>query len=249
MLKVKNFFRNINLLNIMLITVVIILANYTVLPMFNMNIKYTLPAGKKTVGDTDEKPADSRIPSPADYTVIAEENLFHPERKIPPEKKDDQSLPKPEFVLYGTLITDDLRLAYLEDMKAPYSTLGRGKRQRTMHVGDSLSSYTLTEVYHDRIVMVRGDDRIEVKLLDSQLKKARSTGPTIPEQPFPPKTTPAGTKTIKPQGSGRPPGVIHKGPPPAGVPVPDEKTLSKVKEAFEPVIMKKLGNQQTEKPK
>ncbi len=247
--KVKNIFRNINLLNIILITSIIILANYTVLPMFNMNIKYTLPAGKKTIGDTDEKPADSHIPSLTDYTMIAEENLFHPERKIPAEKKEEQPLPKPDFVLYGTLITDDIRLAYLEDLKAPYSTPGRGKRQRTLHVGDSLSSYTLTEVYHDRIVMVKGDDRVEINLLDSQHKKARSTGPTIPEQPFPPKTTPAGTKTIKPQGSGRPPGVIQKGPPPAEVPVPDEKTLSKVKETFEPVIMKKLGNQQTEKPK
>lgn len=212
MLKVKNFFRNINLLNITLITAIIILANYTVLPMFNMSIKYTLPAGEKIIGDNEEKPADSHIPSPADYTMIAEENLFHPERKIPPEKKDDQSLPKPEFVLYGTLITEDLMLAYLEDLKAPYSTLGRGKRQKTMHVGDSLSSYTLSEVYHDRIVMVRGDDRIEVKLLDSQLKKTRLTGTTIPEQPFPPKTTPTGTKTFKPQGSGRSPSVIQKRP-------------------------------------
>jgi hypothetical protein len=210
--KVKNIFRNINLLNIILITSIIILANYTVLPMFNMNIRYTLPAGKKTIGDTDEKPADSHIPSLTDYTMIAEENLFHPERKIPAEKKAEQPLPKPDFVLYGTLITDDIRLAYLEDLKAPYSTLGRGKRQRTMHVGDSLSSYTLTEINHDRIVMVRGDDRIEVKLLDSQLKKTRLTGTTIPEQPFLTKTTPAGTKTFKPQGAGRSPSVIQKRP-------------------------------------
>jgi hypothetical protein len=247
--KLKYIFRNINLLNITLITAVIILANYTVLPMFNMSIKYTLPAGKKIISDKEEKPAASHIPSPADYTMIAEENLFHPERKIPAEKKDDQSLPKPEFVLYGTLITDDLRLAYIEDLKAPYSTLGRGKRQKTMHVGDSLSSYTLREVYHDRIVMVRGDDRVEISLLDPQHKKTRLTGTAAPEQPTLPKTTPAGTKTFKPQGAGRPPGVIQKDPPPAGVPVPDEKTLSKVKGAFEPVIMKKLRNQQTEKPK
>src|SRR4030042_1898455 len=171
--KVKKIFRNINLLNIILITSIIILANYIVLPMFNMNIRYTLPAGKKTIGDTDEKPADSHIPSLTDYTMIAEENLFHPERKIPAEKKEEQPLPKPDFVLYGTLITDDIRLAYLEDLKAPQSTLGRGKRQRTLHVGDSLSSYTLTEVYHDRIVMVKGDDRVEISLLASHHKNKR----------------------------------------------------------------------------
>ena len=173
--KLKYIFRNINLLNITLITAIIILSNYTVLPMFNMNIRYTLPAGKKTMGDTDEKPADSLIPSLTDYTMIAEENLFHPGRKIPAEKKDEQPLPKPEFVLYGTLITDNINLAYLEDLKAPYSTTGRGKRQRALRLGNTLSDYTLNEIHHDQVVMVRGDDRIILKVDDPSKSRNKDT--------------------------------------------------------------------------
>jgi hypothetical protein len=193
-LKVKNFFRNINLLNIILITAIIILANYTVLPMFNMNIKYTLPAGKKIVGAGDEKPAESHIPSLTDYTMIAEENLFHPERKIPAEKKAEQPLPKPDFVLYGTLITDDLSLAYLEDLKAPHSTPGRGKRQTAMRKGDSMSGFILKEIEAEKIVMVRGEERIELKVADSSKPKIRGTdrvatkeaGKTVLTPPKPP---------------------------------------------------------------
>jgi len=178
MLKVKNFFRNINLLNIMLITSIIILANYTVLPMFNMNIRYTLPAVKKTIGDTDEKPAESHIPSLTDYTMIAEENLFHPERKIPVEKKDEQPLPKPDFVLYGTLITDDMRIAYMEDLKAPRSSPGRGKRQISMKKGDTLSGFTLKEIEVEKIVMVRGEEKMVVNMNDPSHPKVRvSTAP------------------------------------------------------------------------
>jgi hypothetical protein len=143
--------------------------------MFNMNIKYTLPAGKKIVGDDDEKPADSHIPSPADYMMIAEENLFHPERKIPAEKKEEQPLPKPEFVLYGTLITDNISLAYLEDLKAPHSTPGRGKRQTALRKGDTLSGFTLKEIETEKIVMVRGEERIELKVADSSKPKIRGT--------------------------------------------------------------------------
>src|SRR4030042_3730789 len=174
--KLKYIFRNINLLNIILITAIIILSNYTVLPMFNMNIKYTLPAGKKIVGD-DEKPAESHIPSLTDYTMIAEDNLFHPGRKIPVEKKDEQPLPKPDFVLYGTLITDDLSLAYLEDLKVPRSTPGRGKRQTAMRKGDSMSGFTLKEIETEKVVMVRGEERIIVPITDpSHLKERKESG-------------------------------------------------------------------------
>jgi len=197
--KVKNIFRNINLLNIMLITAAIIMANYAVLPMFNMSIKYTLPAGKKTIGDTDEKPADSHIPSLTDYTMIAEENLFHPERKIPAEKKEEQPLPKPEFVLYGTLITDDISLAYMEDKKSPLSTPGRGKRQTVLRLGDSMSGFTLKDIEADKVVMARGEERIEVNVIEPSKHKRGDTGVASKE------LKPPTEKTISPTSPKRPP--------------------------------------------
>jgi len=187
MRKLKYALRNINLINIILIAALILIGNYTVLPIFNLSFKYKLPAVKKIKVDQNEKPVESQIPSPTDYALIAEENLFHPDRKIPVEKKDEKLLPKPDFVLYGTIITDDLSLAYLEDLKAPRSTPGRGKRQTTLKIGNTLSGFTLKEIETDKVAMVRGDERIIIPLNDpSHPKDRKESGITAvtPQQPM-----------------------------------------------------------------
>jgi hypothetical protein len=200
----KYIFRNINLLNIMLIAVIIILANHIFLPMFNKSVTYKLPAGKKIISDKDEKPAESHVTSPSDYTIIAEENLFHPDRKIPAEKKAEQPLPKPEFVLYGTLITDDMRLAYLEDLKEPHSSPGRGRRQTVLKIGDTISGFTVKEIDTEKVVVVRGEERIVVPINDPSQPKARtattmpSSGQVAPGKPPVGSTQPLGIQ--RPRG-------------------------------------------------
>lgn len=88
MQRVKYFFRNINLLNLIL-SAIIVLILYTIFPSFKMQLKYSLPSIKKSLDNQEEKLPESRthIISPSDYMLVSEENLFHPERRIPPEKK------------------------------------------------------------------------------------------------------------------------------------------------------------------
>src|SRR5664279_2520708 len=107
-----------------------------------------------------------------DYVVIPEKNLFHPDRIIPVEKKE-VTIPRPEFVLYGTLIADNVVIAYLSDKKAPRTTPGRGKRQVGLKIGETLSGYTLKEVLPDRVVLRRGDDTIELKVISPENRKDR----------------------------------------------------------------------------
>jgi hypothetical protein len=95
-------------------------------------------------------------------------------------------LPKPEFVLYGTLITDDLRLAYMEDLKAPRNSPGRGKRQTALKKGDTLSGFTLKEIEADRIIMARGEESLTVKVLGDTAKKERSVQTTTQAKEAPP---------------------------------------------------------------
>lgn len=179
MLKVKYFFRNINFLNIILVAVIIIMINYAVRPFFYTNINVSVSSLKRTSAEQYMPPArEFSSPSLADYALISEENLFHPERQIPPEKKAEQEMPKPEFVLYGTMVSDNVSIAYLEDLKAPRTSAGRGKRQVSLRKGDTFSGYTLKEIEADKIVMVRGEDRITVPVLDPQRPKTRETATT-----------------------------------------------------------------------
>jgi type II secretory pathway component PulC len=174
--RIKSAVRHINVLNLLLLTIAAALAAHVLPPLLNVGVSYTPPAPKKIAEGKEEKPAAVQSPSAMEYTVIADQNVFNPERKIPPEKKDEKPLPKPEFVLYGTLITDDASIAFLDDLKAPYTTPGRGKRQKTLRIGNSLSGYTLSEVYADRVVMVRGEDRMELRVIDPSHAKARESG-------------------------------------------------------------------------
>jgi type II secretory pathway component PulC len=95
------------------------------------------------------------------------------------DKVANPPLPKPEFVLYGVLITDDASVAYVEDKKALQSTAGRGERQVALRKGETLSGFTLTEIGADKIVMVRGDEIITVNLSEPKVRE-------VAKQPKPP---------------------------------------------------------------
>lgn len=175
----RYFLKNITVLNITLLLSVFLLSYFTILPLLDMNVQVALPSFKKNETENLINTTQVQMPTLSDYMLIAEQNLFHPERKIP-EKKEEKQLPKPEFVLYGTLITDDNSIAYMEDMKAPHNTAGRGKRQKAIQKGTVFSGFTLSEIHHDKVVMVRAEEKIEVSIMDQQTKKTRGAETTPP---------------------------------------------------------------------
>ena len=196
----KYVLKSINLLNLLLIAVVASLAAYVLLPLLSMKVSYKPPVVKETPVAQEVKPAPVQSPPLSDYMVVAEQNVFHPERKIPPEAKEEKALPKPEIFLYGTLLTDGMRIAYIEDKKSPQSSPGRGKRQTVVKQGDILSGFLLKSVEADRIVLVRGEEQIIVFLNDAQ--KPREAGGTSTRvagtQPGAPGGTPATSPTRQP---------------------------------------------------
>ncbi|MEW6585482.1 MAG: hypothetical protein AB1442_07685 [Nitrospirota bacterium] len=175
MVKLKYLISSLSVANIALMAFVFIFLASFITPRFTMRMTNPLPRpGKVYVPAEDVRPSERNVPSLADFVAVAEDNLFHPERIIPPDKKkEEQPLPKPEFVLYGTLVTDTVSLAYLEDQKAPRNTPGRGKRQTALKKGDSMSGFLLKEIETDKVVMVRGEEKMTVYVRDPQKKKSR----------------------------------------------------------------------------
>ena len=173
--RTRHLFSHINLINILLTAALLFLINSMFLPFLNKSSLYSLPVTKKlekTEPFTGKKQDQPKTPSPLDYMVITEQNLFHPERKIPVEVKEAQPLPKPDFVLYGTLISGDTNIAYMEDKKSPHSTPGREKRQTPLKLGDSMSGFILKEVEIDQAVMQRGEEKIVVSLNDAKARES-----------------------------------------------------------------------------
>ncbi len=194
-MKLTPILRSINVLNVLLLAALLLFSGFILLPLIETDVQFTPPVAKKSpAGDGEEKPAEAavQILSPVEFASISEQNLFHPERIIPPEKKEAAPLPKPEFVLYGTLVTEDVQMAFMEDKKAPYSTPGRGPRQTAVRLGQAISGFVLKEIGTDSVFMVRGEESMVVHLEDATKPKGREvTGVAPAPVPAPGAVAPA----------------------------------------------------------
>lgn len=143
-------------------------------PLLLADIKINVPK-EKDIRDmterTEEKVVSGNVPTGLDYIVVAEKNLFHPERRMPAAKKEEQVVVRPDVIYYGSIITSDKRIAYVEDKKNPYSTPGRGKRQTPLAEGAMIGGYRLKEINPESIVLVHGDDKMVVNLRDQKDRK------------------------------------------------------------------------------
>ena len=212
--------RQLTVLNCILLACILVFAYFILVPMFTGEVRVPSSSIAAVKGaDPEKEQAAVPVVNPPmqDYAVIPEKNLFHPDRIIPVEKKE-VTIPRPEFVLYGTLIVDNVRIAYLNDKKTLRTTPGRGKRQVALKVGETLSGYTLKEVLPDGAVLARGDERMVLKIISPENKTERDVAengmPAMPggTAPQPGMPTPRG-----PQAS----------PPPAMIPqTPADQGLS-----------------------
>jgi hypothetical protein len=187
--------RSISILNLLLAGAIAAILAYALFPLLGTKMTYRPQPAKEREVAAMEKPVPAPPPVPSEYTVVAENNLFHPERRIPPDKKEEKLLPKPELTLYGTVITDDLSIAYIEDKKSPYSTPGRGKRPRAMKKGDVISGFVLKNIETNRITLTRNE---EVGLDTAKIREDQ------PSRGQPTTTAPGQAPAQRPVSSGSP---------------------------------------------
>jgi hypothetical protein len=210
--------RNISILNLILVCTAGAFFVYGISPLLSAKIIYK---AKPSIRPLAPAVADQAAPAPSaqDYTIIAEANLFHPERKIPVEKKEEKLAPKPELVLYGTVVSGDLSVAYVEDTKSPYTTPGRGKRPKVLRKGDVIGGFTLKEVAATRITLVRNE---EVMTVNIDVAKDRGSAPVNAQAAAAPSPQPIqGRSTLSPLvAPGSVPAASRPGIPPAIPPVP-----------------------------
>jgi hypothetical protein len=219
MRSLQRFYKDVNLLNIILFVAVIVLVAFVVVPLFDARVRFTLPVGKARAVAQQEAPVapNAPTPSPSDYAVIGENNLFHPERRTP---KEEKPLPKPELVLYGTIVGDGASVAYVEDKKSPKTTPGRGKRQMAVKKGDVLSGFVLKEIEADRIVLTRGEETMVIYLTNAGKQRGSETtlSPSKTVAPPPPTFFPELTTTPEPTPSKPAPATVAPAPSPLTAP-------------------------------
>lgn len=190
--RIQFILKNVNLLNLLLTALLIYSAN----PLLaSLNVKVDIKPFTEVNKDSafmkddlslsDEHPT-LKTASLSEYALIGEKNLFHPERRIVEKEEQKKQISRPNVIFYGSLITDTVRLAFIEDTNAPYATTGRGKRQRVLKVGDSLSGYTLKEIQHDRVVLACGEDIMTVNVMEQSKRKMIAEPKTDKTEKLPP---------------------------------------------------------------
>lgn len=165
----SSFLKSASVLNLAMAFMAAVLAFFLLQSYFGGMDAINLPGVKTVAPARDFKSLQGELPSYPDYADMSEKNIFHPERKI--LKGDEAVQQRPEILLYGTLVTDEIRLAYLEDKHTPLSTPGRGKRQMVVKQGGTVSGYFVKEVNNNNIVLVRGADRIIVSVYDERKRR------------------------------------------------------------------------------
>jgi len=106
--------------------------------------------------------------------VIAEKNIFHPDRKEFSLLTGEPAKPatRPPIQLYGVMITNDVQSASIAN---PTKPLPKGEREiKTIKIGDRVGDYQLTRILSDRVILEAPGDTYEVLLYDPKSPKKRA---------------------------------------------------------------------------
>jgi len=124
-------------------------------------------------------------PEPAGFpATLAEKNLFHPLRGAPPpevEKKDAsvpvRKEPPGNFVLTGIFTFGEERGAVITSGRPAAAGKPGEAPRRIFRSGADVGGYQLSEIQADRVVLVRGNEKLILHLYQEQEKNMREKKP------------------------------------------------------------------------
>ncbi|MEN8264574.1 MAG: hypothetical protein ABFR82_14050 [Nitrospirota bacterium] len=97
------------------------------------------------------------------FQIISKMDLFRPSRKPPAVKaeKKVKATPKKNIPrLFGTIILGDIKSAILEDPES--------KTTKSYRLNESVAGFTVAEILEDKVVLLSGSEKVEVRLRDEK---------------------------------------------------------------------------------
>jgi len=189
--------------------VIAIFLGFKLYKAFSKPLDIPLQAGKKTQRLKTEKSTNTGPElNIIDYEAIVQKDLFRPSRSAAPP---EMSVPLEKPKLFGTIVMDSGKSAILED---PIT-----KNTKLYNLNDSISGFIVSDIQEDKVILLRGTEKIEVRLREAKSATPmirRPAGQQIPPQRIQPVTRPRIVPTprrpIPPPG--QPPTPMPEGQPP-----------------------------------
>lgn len=164
-------FRNYFLINVLLIFFI----GFLGIKLYRVaaySVEIPSGTGVKAVQEDDRvgKAGERRL-NPSTFNVISEKDLFRPSRASSASESNGggRTTPKDPPKLFGTIILDNNKTAILEDPAT--------KSTKTYRVNDSVGGYVISNILEDKVVLLMGGEKFEVKLREDKgvKPKARTT--------------------------------------------------------------------------
>lgn len=125
------------------------------------------------------------------YNVIVQNDLFRPSRSAPQIEEIPLYFLDNPPKLYGTIIMGNDKSAILEDPKTKTTKLYR--------LNDLFGGFTISDIQDNKVVLLMGDESIEVKLREIKTITAPRQQPFMPQQQ--PQIQQPQQQQVRPQGS------------------------------------------------
>lgn len=143
----------------------------------------------------------------SNYETIVQKDLFRPSRSAAPP---EMSFPLEKPKLFGTIIMGSGKSAILED---PIT-----KTKKQYNLNDSVSGFIISDIQEDRVVLLRGAEKIEVMLREVKDATSMMQPPAVRQLP-PQRPQPVTRPRLVP--TPRPP--IPQAPVQPPMPMPEEQ--------------------------
>lgn len=160
------------LINLALLVIAVFLG-FKLYKAFSKPLDIPLQASEKIQRLKTEKSANAKPElNIIDYETIVQKDLFRPSRfTAPPE----MSVPLEKPKLFGTIIMDSGKSAILED---PIT-----KTKKLYNLNDSISGFIVSDIQEDKVIFLRGTEKIEVMLREVKGGASMMRPPARPQMP------------------------------------------------------------------
>lgn len=194
--------RNFILINIVL-ACLLIFFSFRLYSIWSSPLEEIRPSQKKT--QTEKGEAEEVRKDIASYQVIVQKDLFRPSRtEFKPVAKSTLP-PTPPPRIFGILIMDNNKIAILEDSTS--------KKKKNYHVGESIGDLVVSEIEKDKVILLRGDEKVIVNLREVKTINAPSRPGAAKPRPAPKSVTPPAQRPPVPPMPGQQPQPAPPTPP------------------------------------